>query len=141
MLYILAVSLGLILAWIAAGRSATIVVGLMAGFVALSLVGFAEISGTPKRSQLEWRELREVPVLAWALDEPRAIYLWLALNEPTSYHLPWSEKRAREILAAAADAKAGGGRLLMRHLDMAPDDAARVFHAAPPESLPPKIAQ
>ncbi|MGH7056432.1 MAG: hypothetical protein ACREFZ_00930 [Acetobacteraceae bacterium] len=86
-------------------------------------------------------------VVAFRVDEPRAIYVWLAIAgtaEPLALRLPWQERRAEALVAAERQAQAGHGTVRMRgrhgsgrgssgHSHEKP-----MFYPTPPAPLPAK---
>lgn len=140
-LYAAAILAGLLLAWFAAVPRPFLTVVTFGVFLALAFAAFVEASGRPRPAQVEWRRLSDVQVLAYSLDEPHAIYLWLMLGEPTGYRMPWSMKSAKQLVAADAEAGQRGRRLMMRRLESTPDDDSVVFHAPPQKPPPPKTIE
>ena len=103
-----------------------------------------------------WHSGYRGQVLAFRLNEPHAVFLWLrpkGAAGPLSLRLPWSEGKAKQLVAAAKAAKAGHGRLMANlgatgHKTKAkgPKGEERatlhrmspVFYGAPVPGLPPK---
>ena len=85
---------------------------------ALLLVSMAGLSwaslGLPKPLWAEYPLPEKVAVLGFALEEPRAINLMLAMPDgPRLYRLPWDEKQAAGLTDAAGKAKAQHAPLMM----------------------------
>lgn len=136
-LYGLGALIAFVLAWAAAGRRPAFAVALYTGFAVVALVGFAETLGQPRPSILEWRDLAGATVLAYKLDEPNAVYLWIEGDPPTSYRMPWlSGAAAKSLHDAARLADEQGTRLVIA--DEAPEDESMMFHPGPVPPLPPK---
>lgn len=88
-------------------------------------------------------------VVAFTLDEPRAIYVWLQVQgseRPVSIQLPWHESEAAALHQAAQQAKAMGAKLKMRGQRGSGNDIPGLhqlkpmFYPASPEPLPPKVS-
>lgn len=84
-------------------------------------------------------------VVAFSLDEPHAIYVWLmapGAREPIAFELPWRMQDAVALAKAADAAKQSGASLRMRGAEhRGVREASRVqpmFYPAPPEPLPAK---
>ena len=81
-------------------RSAAVVVTAL--FIPLSYVGLNELLSKPKAMSHEWlqRNAGEATILGASLDEGKAIYLWLRIDdslEPRYYVLPWQTKFAETL--------------------------------------------
>lgn len=141
------------LAWIAvwAPRRPAVklaALGLTGLLMPLGYLALTDLSGRPKPVRDEWLAARtaEAEVLAFALQEGEAIYLWLrlpAIAEPRAYRLPWSLPLARQLRDGQEAAQRAGTGLAMR-LPFEPsldDREPRVYPlpqpAAPPKELPP----
>jgi hypothetical protein len=84
-------------------------VALTALFVPLAYLGLNEALSHPKPVAHEWfkRDVAEATVLGVSVDEGKAIYLWLRLDqspEPRSYVLPWHTQLAAELQKLLEDA-------------------------------------
>lgn len=85
-------------------------------------------------------------VVAYSLDEPRAIYVWLRPEgepAPVGIALPWREREAVALHKAARQAKETGEPLKMRGRAGGAGIAGLrhvtpVFYPAPAPALPPK---
>ena len=96
-----------------------------------------EVMGSSKPKWLEWREMGDVRVIAYVLDEPNAIHLWLDAGEPRAYVEPWSLKRAKELRSADGEAGERGTNLMMR-FESSEDPHEPMFFALPPVAPPAK---
>lgn len=121
--------------------------GAMALTLALMVTGYAgllELLGRPKPIELAWGPALsdEVEVVASALREGEAIYLWLRRDdtpEPRSYRLPWSLEQAKRLQQAQRQAEADGTGVRMRRPDgNHVEEQEALFYAAPQAALPPK---
>jgi hypothetical protein len=137
----LLVGAGLLLrspSWASTGLFAMLL-GSIAGMGILSL-------GQPKPVWAGCNLTKESTVLAFSLDEGRAVYLWLQTDgaPPLSCALPWDEKQAAQINSAAEDAKAQGVPLKIQMKGAKPgqpgtkDDEKPLAYPAPVPPLPPK---
>lgn len=122
--------------WLRAGAYCLLLVSLAGVWIA-SLghprpveLGFSAPSGT---------------VIAFSLDEPHAIYVWLmgpGAREPIAFELPWRMQDAVALAKAADAAKQSGASLRMRGgSDRGVHEAGRtqpMFYPAPPPPLPAK---
>jgi len=80
-------------------------VGVTACFVVLAYLGLNEILARPKFVGHEWfnAHAKQATVLGVSLDEGRAIYLWLRVDnsfEPRFYKLPWQQQNAEKLQTA-----------------------------------------
>ena len=96
-----------------------------------------EVMGSSKPTWLEWREMGDVRVMAYVLDEPNAIHLWIDAGEPRAYVEPWSLKRAKELRGAAGQAEEDGTSLWMR-FEYSEDTNEPLYYALPPVAPRPK---
>jgi hypothetical protein len=103
-----------------------------------------ELLGRPKSVTTEWamRAVPEAKVVAFTIEENKAIYLWIRFDdgpEPRAYVLPWRLATAKQLYGAAQQAKARGSALRMRR-PFAPtrDRREAMFYATPQPMLPPK---
>lgn len=121
-----------------------------AAFMPVAYAGVAELLSRPKPISLEWaqRAAPQARVLGAKAVEGEAIFVFLELpetREPRAYRLPWRRELAEQLQGAQREAEERGGGLVME----LPFDGERyeaslderpVFHAPPPEALPPKEA-
>lgn len=79
-------------------------------FLVVFIATLFEASGTPKDIRTEWRNVQNATLIASQLDEPRAIYIWVVLDDrtPKSYVLPWNIKTAEQLRKAGEEAKEDG---------------------------------
>jgi hypothetical protein len=108
-----AVVVGAFLLW----RRGPVTYASCALFVVL-LVSMAGLSwaslGLPKPLWAEYPLPEKAAVLGFALEEPHAINLMLAMPDgPRLYRLPWDEKQAAGLMDAAGKAKAQHAPLMM----------------------------
>jgi hypothetical protein len=124
------------------------IVGL-AGFLPLTMAGFADLLGRPKPVALlqdivAWPE---ATVIAATMEEGEKIWLWVAFEpsaEPRAFSLPWDLELAKQLRKAQADGERQGSNVKMRltRLKDKPENRAEpVFHAPPPPPLPAKTAE
>ena len=124
------------------GKVAALVVATL--FLPLAYVSFANLLSRPKPIALEWaeRDLAEATVVGSLLDEPNAIYFWLAFENqaaPRAYVLPWDDKLARQLHRAKQQAEAEGTRVRVQNPFVEEEsDREKLFHAEPRQPLPPK---
>ena len=117
---------------------------LAALLLPLGYVALADLPGRPKPVRDEWLHARaaEAVVLAFELDEGRAIHLWLRLpgvDEPRAYRLPWSLPLARQLQEASRAAEKSGTAVAMRHpFESSLDDREPKVYPLPQPALPPK---
>jgi hypothetical protein len=150
-LFALATLLAAVLATVAvwAPRAVRVKVGSLTVAVALMATGYAamvDLLSRPKPAGFEWWLARapEATVLASALAEDRAIYLWLQLDgiaEPRAYALPWDRRTAEQLQEASRAAVAAGRQSGVRmRLPFEPtlDDREPRFYAPPQPASPPK---
>lgn len=120
---------------------------------AMLIIGVAgtgvESLGQPKPLWSEYPAPTEVTVLAYSLDEGRAIYLWVLIPGapvPLAYALPWSEQKAAQ-LHTAGEAATAAHTALKGQLSKAKgkpgelgtkDDEKSIFYPAPRAPNPPK---
>lgn len=123
-------------------------VRVKAGALGLAVVLFAafagahvEALGRPKPIAWEWHQLpARTPVLAFKLEEPRAIYVWLDLGEPRAYALPWSKEVAQALVQARRQGEADGTGIEMQ-TGAGPRSDQPTFHARPQPANPPKATR
>ncbi len=90
-------------------------VAITAALVPLAYLGLNEILARPRPVTHEWfnAAAKHATVLGVSLDEGRAIYLWLRVDEslePRYYRMPWRRKNAeklQEALTRAAEEDIG----------------------------------
>ena len=86
----------------------------------------------------------EATVVGSSLDESRAIYVWLQLDgvpEPRAYALPWDQRVAEQLQAAARTAAERQSAVRMRlPFETTLDDREPRFYALPQPAMPPKDA-
>ena len=121
-------------AWLRSAAYASLIICLLA--VWLSALGHPRplLIGVPQGT-----------VLAYTLDEPHAIYLWLeapGASEPIAIALPWSEQQASQLQQASQAAKQQGeplqvGRKRASGGGNAPGQMKFYSHEHQP--LPPKV--
>ncbi len=137
------------LAWIAVWSPRRPAVKLAAtGLATLALplgyTALADLPGRPKPVRDEWFMARaqEAVVLAFELDEGRAIHLWLRLpgvEEPRAYRLPWSRRLGQELQDAGRAARRVGAELAMRApFEPSLDEREPRFYPLPQPAPPPK---
>ena len=99
----------------------------------------AAVLGRPKPISLEFMQANEVAIISFVLDEPKAIYLWLMLEEPRAYVIPWSKDTAKNLREAQRGAAALGTQMMMRRpFAWSSFSKTPRFHAKPQEAYPPK---
>jgi len=81
-------------------RAAAVLVTAL--FVPLAYLGVQDLLSKPKPMEHEWfkRHVDEAVVLGVSLDENKAIYLWLRLDdslEPRFYVMPWRTRLAEKL--------------------------------------------
>jgi hypothetical protein len=124
------------------------IVGL-AGFLPLTMAGFADLLGRPKPVALlqDIVARPEATVIAATMEEGEKIWLWVAFEpsaEPRAFSLPWDLELAKQLRKAQADGERQGSKVKMRltRLKEKPENRAEpVFHAPPPPPLPAKTAE
>ena len=84
-------------------------VAITAGFVPLAYFGLTEILARPKPMTHEWfnASAKQALVLGVSLQEGKAIYLWLRVDdafEPRYYRLPWQQRNAEKLQKAVEEA-------------------------------------
>ncbi len=84
------------------GRSA---IAVTAAFLPFAYLGLNEILARPKSMTHEWfnASAKHATVLGVSLDEGKAIYLWLRVDdslEPRYYRLPWQQRNAEKLQKA-----------------------------------------
>jgi hypothetical protein len=105
-----------------------------------------DLLSRPKPASFEWWTSRaaEATVVGSSLDESRAIYLWLQLDgvpEPRAYALPWDQRVAEQLQAAARTAAERQSAVRMRlPFETTLDDREPRFYALPQPAMPPKDA-
>jgi len=74
-------------------------------------------------------------VIAFELDEGKAIYVWVREDEPRAYRLPWDLSQAKELRRADQQAK-----ITARELEWNPgyEEGEHQFYAKPVPEFPPK---
>ena len=116
----------------------------MALFLPVAYMSLSEMLSRPKPISIEWshRHLAEATVLSSHMEEGKAIYLWLGIedsNEPRAYVLPWNEQMARQLHGARRTAKQTGSRVQMRlPFENSQDRRDQVFYAQPQPPAPAK---
>jgi hypothetical protein len=137
------------LAWIAVWSPRRPAVKLAAVLLAalllpLGYAALADLTGRPKPVRDEWllADAREAEVLAFDLQEGRAIHLWLRLpgvDEPRAYRLPWSRPLAQQLQDAGRAAEKAGTAIAMRKpFEASLDDREPKVYPLPQPALPPK---
>lgn len=110
----------------------------------LGYLALVDLPGRPKPVRDEWLHARatEAVVLAFDLQEGKAIHLWLrlpGLEEPRAYRLPWSLPLARQLQEAARAAEKSGTEVAMRRpFESSLDDREPKAYPLPQPALPPK---
>jgi hypothetical protein len=132
-------------------RAAAVVVTAL--FVPLAYLGVQDLLSKPKPMKHEWfkRHVDEAVVLGVSLDENKAIYLWLRLDdslEPRFYVMPWRTQLAEKLqnlIDEAIEEKAIvtiKNPFLARSFDNLGDLNVKIVPpAAPPLKKPPPPAQ
>ncbi len=110
-------------------------VAALAVLLVAAYLAAAEVMGRAKPIELEWRSFRP-KVIAYVLDEPRAIYVWLDLSPPRSYRLPWSIENAQELQDGMKTE--GGVSMELKPFDLGPERRDPVIHRDPQQANPPK---
>ena len=123
----------------------------VAGLLASGYFAFADLLSRPKPVRLAWAEdaADEAVVLGSALQEGKAIYLWLALpdeEEPRAYRLPWSTAKAEQLEEAKRRAGEAGnsGTVKVRRpfVDESGEEVPdQMFYAPAQAASPPKPAE
>lgn len=121
--------------------------------VGVVMIWFGSLGQARPTHVLPWLTPPAGTVVAYRLDEPRAIYVWLSVQGhagPLSLRLPWSERQAADLADAARAAKKGGEQVKMGGHDRARHGDGRgglrgkekpMFYPAPPPALPAKTAR
>jgi len=78
-------------------------------FLPIAYLGLTEILARPKPMTHEWfnASAKQATVLGVSLDEGKAIYLWLRIDnslEPRYYRLPWQQRNAEKLQKAVEEA-------------------------------------
>lgn len=86
-----------------------IAVAITMVFLPFAYLGLNEILARPKPMTHEWfnAAAKHAMVLGVSLDEGRAIYLWLRVDEslePRYYRLPWQQRNAEKLQKAVEEA-------------------------------------
>lgn len=84
-------------------------VAVTAAFLPLAYLGLSENLARPKPASHEWIKARaeQATVLGVSLEEGKAIYLWLRLDdslEPRYYRMPWQVRNAQKLQSAVEQA-------------------------------------
>ena len=106
-----------------------------------SAVAGIELLGRPKPVAWERAALDRAIVVAFKLDEPRAIYLWLQRRDvapPLAYVLPWSQDVAQSLREAQRRGETDGTSVEVRFPSQ---EASPTFHARPQPAYPPKAGR
>lgn len=112
----------------------------------LSGVASSQLLSLPKPIGHEWlkQNVNKAIVLAVDIQEGRAIYLWLKLDDsdkPLYYSMPWDLKVALQLQRAMAEAEEMGGRLGMHSpfdYEDGLDPGEALFYPEPQAAGPPK---
>jgi len=77
-------------------------IAVTAAFIPFAYLGLNEILARPKSMTHEWfnASAKQATVLGVSLDEGKAIYLWLRVDdslEPRYYRLPWQRRNAEKL--------------------------------------------
>ena len=118
--------------WIKVGALVT-----TAAFLPVAYASLSAMLSRPKPIELEWsrEQLAEAAVLGARLEEGKAIYVWLGMedvDEPRAYVLPWSKELAKQLHGAQRMAQQMGTKVLMRKpFENSLDDRDQQFYAAP----------
>jgi len=85
---------------------------ITAAFLPFVYLGLTEILARPKPMTHEWfnASAKNAMVLGVSLDEGKAIYLWLRVDdslEPRYYRLPWQQRNAEKLQKAVEEANQG----------------------------------
>jgi hypothetical protein len=80
-------------------------IAVTAAFIPFAYLGLNEILARPKSMTHEWfnASAKHATVLGVSLDEGKAIYLWLRVDdslEPRYYRLPWQQRNAEKLQKA-----------------------------------------
>ena len=80
-------------------------IAVTAAFIPFAYLGLNEILARPKPMTHEWfnASAKHATVLGVSLDEGKAIYLWLRVDdslEPRYYRLPWQRRNAEKLQKA-----------------------------------------
>jgi hypothetical protein len=121
----------------------------VAGFLPLTMAGFADLLGRPKPVVLlqDIVSRPDATVIAATMEEGERIWLWVVFEpsaEPRAFSLPWELELAKQLRRAQADGERQGSKVKMRlsRLKDKPENRAEpVFHAPPPPPLPAKTAE
>jgi len=84
-------------------------VAITTAFIPFAYLGLTEILARPKPMTHEWfnATAKHAMVLGVSLDEGKAIYLWLRVDdsfEPRYYRLPWQQRNAEKLQKAIEEA-------------------------------------
>jgi len=84
-------------------------VALTAALLPLAYLALNELLSLPKPASHEWYKAsaKQATVLGVSLEEGKAIYLWLRLDdslEPRYYRMPWQAKNAQKLQSAVQQA-------------------------------------
>lgn len=84
-------------------------VAIAAAFIPFAYLGLNEILARPKPMTHEWfnSSAKQAMVLGVSLEEGKAIYLWLRVDdalEPRYYRLPWQQRNAEKLQKAVEEA-------------------------------------
>lgn len=118
---------------------------LAAFLMAIGYASLVDLLGKPKPADMEWaaRTVPEATVIAATMEENRAIYLWLLLEDgvgPRAYALPWSLQSAKQLQRAMQQAEAEGTAVRIRRpFEASEDPDEPLFYAEPQPALPPKL--
>lgn len=96
-----------------------------------------ELLGRPKPLVLG----SDMEVIAYVLDEPRAIYLWTREAEPRAYKLPWDTQQAQRLRDAFDRAQESGTALLAHRNDGQWQAGDWMFYPDPVPPLPLKLGE
>jgi hypothetical protein len=110
--------------------------------MALVIVSSVEMLGTIKPRFAEWRDMSDVEIVFYRLNEGVAIYVWVVLpgtTTPRAYSLPWDLQTAMKLRTAAQEAGQQGGRLMGRfNYEQSLDGRDAMFYAEPQSPGPQK---
>ena len=118
--------------WIKIGALVT-----TAAFMPVAYASLSAMLSRPKPIEMEWsrHQLADAAVLGARLEEGKAIYIWLAIDdvdEPRAYVLPWDKDLAKQLHGAQRTAQQNGTEVRMRlPFENSFDQRDQQFYAAP----------
>lgn len=117
-------------------------------FIPIAYVGISELLSQPKPMRHEWfkRHVDEAKLLGVSVEEGKAIYLWLRLDdslEPRYYVIPWQQQLAEKLQNVIDEAINEGAAVIIsdpfsrKAFDNLGDMNIRIIRPPQPPMKPP----